>query len=85
MDIDAGKEEMAELRANIEDAKNDIIPWRTLVSITKIYSSTLGRSNQLNSILLGEMKSYKEREENDLKKILPPYLSITEKPCFALL
>ena len=68
MDIDAGKEEMAELRANIDDAKNDIIPWRTLVSITKIYSSTLVRSNQLNSILLGEMKSYKEREENDLKK-----------------
>ena len=68
MDIDAGKEEMSELRANIEDAKNDIIPWRTLVSITKIYSSTLERSNQLNSILLGEMKSYKEREENDLKK-----------------
>ena len=68
MDIDAGKEEMTELRANIEDAKNNIIPWRTLVSITKIYSSTLGRSNQLNSILLGEMKSYKEREESDLKK-----------------
>ena len=68
MDIDAGKEEMSELRANIEDAKNNIIPWRTLVSITKIYSSTLERSNQLNSILLGEMKSYKEREENDLKK-----------------
>ena len=74
MDID-GKEEISELRANIDDAKNDIIPWRTLVSIAKIYSSTLERSNQLNSILLDEFKGYKERE-NDSKKLKPSKMDI---------
>ena len=62
----ANKEEINELMANIDDAKNDKIPWKTLVSITRIYSSTLERSNQLNSVLLDELKGYKERE-NDLK------------------
>ena len=59
-------EEINEIIANIDDAKNDKIPWKTLVSITKIYSSNLERSNQLNSVLLDELKGYKERE-NDWK------------------
>ena len=62
----ANKEEINEIIANIDDAKNDKIPWKTLVSITKIYSSNLERSNQLNSVLLDELKGYKERE-NDWK------------------
>ena len=78
MDLD-GKEEMSELRANIDDAKNDIIPWKTLVSITKIYSSTLERSNQLNSILLDEFKGYKERSENDTKKSKASIMEIDAK------
>ena len=62
----ANNEEINEIIANIDDAKNDKIPWKTLVSITKIYSSNLERSNQLNSVLLDELKGYKERE-NDWK------------------
>ena len=62
----ANTEEINEIIANIDDAKNDKIPWKTLVSITKIYSSNLERSNQLNSVLLDELKGYKERE-NDWK------------------
>ena len=58
MDFDT-KEQIDELKANIEDAKKDKIPWNTLVSITKIFSSTLERSNYLNSILLNELKEYK--------------------------
>ena len=60
----ANNEEINELVANIDDAKNDKIPWKTLVSITKIYSSNLERSNQLNSVLLDELQGYKERENN---------------------
>ena len=59
-------DEINEIIANIDDAKNDKIPWKTLVSITKLYSSNLERSNQLNSVLLDELKGYKERE-NDWK------------------
>ena len=58
MDPDT-KEQIDELKANIEDAKKDRIPWNTMVSITKIFSSTFERSNILNSLLLNELKEYK--------------------------
>ena len=58
MDPDT-KEQIDELKANIEDAKRDKIPWNTMVSITKIFSSTFERSNLLNSLLLNELKEYK--------------------------
>ena len=58
MDPDT-KEQIEELKANIEDAKNEKIPWNTMVSITKIFSSTFERSNILNSLLLNQLKEYK--------------------------